>query len=46
MTTVQQQIDQQKMEAFAERILSDINSSMTTFTIRWRRGTLGPILMA
>jgi hypothetical protein len=33
MTTAEQQIDHQKIEAFAEGVLSDINSSMTTFTM-------------
>lgn len=33
MTKVNTQIDQQKMEAFAERILAEVNSTMSTFTM-------------
>jgi hypothetical protein len=33
MTTVNTQIDQQKMEAFAERILAEVNNAMSTFNM-------------
>jgi ubiquinone/menaquinone biosynthesis C-methylase UbiE len=33
MTTVTTQIDQQKMEAFAERILAEVNNAMSTFNM-------------